>query len=128
MPFEGLHNRLTHEIIGAAQKVHRTLGPGFAESTYHKALAREFVLRKTPFEIEKEFTVQYENADCGTYRTDIVVDGKVIVELKATSGLCNEHKAQTVSYLKASNLPIAVLMNFGTQSLEVRRYDRCHLK
>ncbi len=128
MKSDGISSSLTYEIIGAGQKVHSALGPGFVESTYHAAFTKELMLRGIPFESEKEFEVFYEKSLCGTYRADLVVSQKVIVELKAVSELHPAHKAQTVSYLKASGLPIGLLINFGAPSLEVRRYDRGNLK
>lgn len=114
-------NQLTYSIIGAAQKVHRALGPGFGEAVYHVALARELRLREIPFESEKPFKVHYEGALCGMYKPDMVVCESIIVELKAVSELAKEHRAQAVSYLKASGLKTALLLNFGGTSLEVRR-------
>jgi GxxExxY protein len=116
-----LHDPLTYEIIGAAQKVHRTLGPGFAESTYQAALAKELRLREIPFQQQQEFEVFYEGTLCGTYRPDMLVADKVVVELKAISELGSEHRAQTISYLKASGHRLGLLLNFGSTSLQVRR-------
>ncbi|HOF18874.1 MAG TPA: GxxExxY protein [Phycisphaerae bacterium] len=112
---------LTYEIIGAAQKVHRTLGPGFSEATYQTAICKELMIRGVPFFSQKEYEVYYEGVLCGTYRPDLVVAEMVIVELKAVSELAKEHRAQALSYLRASNLPVALLLNFGSASLEVRR-------
>jgi GxxExxY protein len=112
---------LTYLIIGASRKVHRTLGPGFTESTYQAALREELVLRRTPFESQREFDVYYEGTLCGRYKPDLVVSGKVVVELKAVAALAKEHRSQALSYLKASGLPLALLLNFGGVSLEVRR-------
>jgi len=117
-----LKDPLTYAIIGAAQKVHRTLGPGFAESTYQAALCKELMAREITFESQKEFEVFYEGALCGTYRPDLVVHGKVVLEIKAISRLAREHAAQTISYLKASGLSVALLVNFGAPSLEVKRF------
>ena len=131
MPADGKRERtadgevtdaLTYEVIGAAQKVHRALGPGFRESTYHKALGRELILRRIPFESEREFEVFYEGTFCDTYRPDIVVDGTVIVELKAATGTTAVDRLQTLSYLRASGLHKALLLNFGAASPEVRRF------
>ena len=116
-------NALTYTIIGAAHKVHGTLGAGFTESTYHKALSRELMLTGISFESQREFEVFYEGMLCGTYRPDMVVEGKVIVELKAVVDTIKEHRAQTISYLKASRLPVALLINFGSSSLQVRRFE-----
>ena len=113
---------LTYEIIGAAQKVHGFLGSGFKEVTYHKALERELILRDIPFESKRSFHVTYEETMCGTYEPDLVVNAEVIVELKAASKLAAVDRMQTVSYLKASGLLTALLLNFGAVSLEVRRF------
>ena len=116
-----MRDPLTYAIIGAAQKVHMTLGPGFTESTYHAALSKELMLQEIPFQTQQEFEVFFEGTLCGTYRPDMVVGEKVVVELKAVSELAKEHRAQTISYLKASGLSRALLLNFGAASLEVRR-------
>lgn len=118
----GCDDSLTYAIIGAAQKVHRALGPGFTESTYQNALAKELILRKMAFDSQRDFSVVYEGMICGTYRPDTVVAGEVIVESKATADLVKEHHAQTISYLRASGLPTALLLNFGSPSLQVRRF------
>ena len=118
---DGLHSTLTHEIIGAAMRVHRILGPGFTEAVYHSAMTTELMRREIPFESQREFEVWYEGTLAGTFRPDLVVDNKVIVELKAVSELSSAHKAQTLSYLKASNLRVALLMNFGETSLTTKR-------
>ncbi len=117
-----MNDPITYRIIGAAQKVHRALGPGFGERTYHVALCREFTLQQIPFSSEFEYQVFYEDCLCGVYRCDLVVRDEVIVELKATGSLAMEHRLQTLSYLKASGLPRALLLNFGAASLEVRRF------
>ena len=117
----GLHADLTHRIIGAAQKVHRVLGPGFPERVYHQALCRELELERIPFESEKAYHVTYEQAVCGQFRIDAVVEGEVVVELKALSDLTNDHLAQALTYLKAARLRVALLLNFGRKSLEVKR-------
>jgi len=123
-PVRSATDNLTYLIIGAAQKVHRTLGPGFGEHIYHRALARELMLRQLPFESEKELEVFYESYLCGTFKPDFIVGALIIVELKAVAELCADHWAQTKSYLKASGLDNALLMNFGGRSLETRRIFR----
>ena len=112
---------LTYEIIGAAQKVHSCLGPGFKEVTYHKALERELTLRGIGFESKRSFQVIYEETTCGTYEPDLLVGGEVIVELKAASSLTPVDVMQTVSYLRATGVSTAQLFNFGAVSLEIRR-------
>jgi len=118
-----LRDPVTYAIIGAAQKVHRTLGPGFAESTYQRALAKELADMKVAFASQPEYEVFYEGAHCGTYRPDMVVAEHVVIELKAVSGISGDHIAQTISYMKASRLPKALLINFGGRSLEWRRFQ-----
>jgi GxxExxY protein len=115
---------LTYEIIGAAQKVHRTLGPGFTEATYENALSLELVSRKIPFVRQPNYDVLYEGKHCGTYNPDIVIRDKVVVELKAVSAFGKEHVAQAISYLRASGHPVALLLNFGAPSLEFRRFEK----
>jgi len=113
---------ITYGIIGAAQKVHRTLGPGFKESTYQKALSKELMIRNIWFVSQPEYQVFYEGVLCGTYQPDLVVCDTVLLELKAASTIAAEHKAQTLSYLRASGLQVALLINFGAKSLEYRRF------
>jgi GxxExxY protein len=112
----------TYLVIGAAQKVHRSLGPGFTEATYQKAMQKELMPRKIPFETQRVFEVWYEGNLCGTYRSDLLVANEVIVELKAIAALAPEHGAQTISYLKASGMPTGLLINFGAASLQVKRF------
>ena len=116
-----IQDPVTYAVIGAAQKVHRTLGPGFVEATYHNALMKELTMQEVPFDSQREFDVYYEGTRCGTYRPDLVIENRVIVELKAVADICKEHRMQTISYLKASSLPTALLINFGAPSLEFRR-------
>ncbi|MCE5277225.1 MAG: GxxExxY protein [Planctomycetaceae bacterium] len=117
-----MNDPITFRVIGAAQKVHRALGPGFAERTYHVALCRELTLQDISFSQEFEYEVFYEGCLCGTYRCDLVVQNEVIVELKAVREMTIEHRVQTISYLKASGLSRALLLNFGVASLDVRRF------
>jgi GxxExxY protein len=114
---------LTYGIIGAAQKVHRTLGPGFKESTYHKALTKELMIKEIAFASQPQYEVFYEGVLCGTYQPDLIVSNTVLLELKAVSAVAAEHEAQTISYLRASGLQVALLINFGAKSLEYRRFQ-----
>lgn len=114
---------LTFAIIGAAQKVHRTLGPGFKESTYQHALEVELASCEIQFISQPEFDVMYEGVLCGKYQPDIVVGNRVVLELKAVTDVAGEHFAQTVSYLRASGLPVGPLINFGSKSLTSRRFQ-----
>jgi GxxExxY protein len=111
---------LTGQIIGAAMEVHRALGPGFIESIYHRALVHELGLRGLSYETEVEIAVRYKNQLIGQHRLDIVVK-TVIIELKAVSAIVDIHVAQTLSYLKATNMEVALIMNFGLPSLTWKR-------
>ena len=102
------------KIIGAAMKVHRTLGAGFLEAVYQEALELEFQQLGIPYEREKELIITYNGLELQqTYRADFVCYGKIIVELKAVTGLDNVHRAQTINYLKATNFKLGLLINFG---------------
>lgn len=111
--------QLTHEIIGAAIEVHRSLGPGLLESAYAECLARELSLRSIPFEREKPVPVVYKEVklDCG-YRIDFLVAGRVVVELKAIDALAPIHDAIVLTYLRLSGCKIGLLINFHTQVLK----------
>ena len=114
------HQELTGEIIKAAQKVHNALGYGFLEKVYHNAMVLE--LRKSGFDIEphKPISVYYDGQTIGEYFADIVIAGKVIVEIKAVQVINPVHEAQLVNYLKATNIDVGLLLNFG-KSLKVKR-------
>ncbi len=118
---ELLYSDLTGSIIGAAMEVHRVLGHGFLEAVYEAALAHELDLRGIPYERQKRLTVTYKGEAVGDYVADFVVDGKVVVELKATRGLAEVDEAQLLNYLKAAGMRVGLLFNFGTPSLEHRR-------
>jgi GxxExxY protein len=121
-PCGRVENPLTFAVIGEAQKVHRALGPGFTESTYKRAMAVELVAMKIPFEVEREFEVFYQGVPCGTYRADMIADSTLVIEYKAVQDFSRSDFAQTISYLRASGLPIGLLINFGAPSLQVRRF------
>jgi GxxExxY protein len=113
--------KLTGEIIGAAMEVHRVLGPGFVEAIYQRALLHELKLRGFIVETEQQLGVRYKDAIVGVHRLDIVVNKVVIVELKAVTGIIEAHRAQAISYLKASGLNVALILNFGEPSLAFKR-------
>ena len=116
-----VHKQLSYDVVGCAQRVHSELGPGFPEGVYHKALCCELMKADIPFESEKQSEVFYAGVLCGQFRMDIVVDERIILELKALGQLTNDHLAQALSYLKATELKLAILINFGAQSLETKR-------
>jgi len=111
----------TKHILGAAFEVSNLLGHGFLEAVYRRALLREFALRETQAEEEVRFPVEYKGSVIGLYVADLVVGGRVIVELKAVDELSRSHMAQVLNYLRVSGLQVAMLLNFGKPRLEYRR-------
>lgn len=112
-------NLLTGEIIGAAIKVHKALGPGLLERTYLECLCIELELLGINFEKEKSLPIKYEGLKLETaYRIDLLVEGKVIVELKAVETIKEVHKAQTLTYLKLSENEVGLLINFNVSRLK----------
>lgn len=116
------YSELSEKIIGLAMKVHRKLGLGFPEVIYHRALLLEFEQINLPFESEKEHPVFYEGKLIGKRRVDFLVDEKILIEIKATSILDNVHYNQIQNYLQAFNLEVGLLINFGNQSVQVKRF------
>ena len=114
-------NKLTEKIIGMAMKVHRELGPGFVEKIYQRALSQEFKDGGLRAESEKRVAVSYKSKLVGYQILDFIVDESVIVEIKAVSELNDIHTAQMISYLKATDKQIGLLLNFATQSLGIKR-------
>lgn len=114
-------DQLTHKIIGCAMQVHSTLGNGFQELIYQRALAIELAFQKLPFEREKEMPIFYREEQIGTRRVDFFVEEQVMVELKAVEKLEAVHKAQAINYLEAYNIADGLLINFGNLSLEFKR-------
>lgn len=112
----------TYVIIGAAIAVHRELGCGFLEPVYQEAFEREFQLQQIPYEREKVLPVYYRGALLNTYyKVDFICFGTVLVELKALQQLSAREESQVINYLKASGLHKALLINFGTSSLQHQR-------
>ncbi len=112
---------ITRRIIGAAMKVHATLGNGFQEVIYQRALEIELSYHELTFEREKEMPIFYRNQQIGTRRVDFFVEHSVMVELKAVLQLEDVHLAQAMNYLEAYHIPIGLLINFGAKSLEFKR-------
>ena len=118
------HVELTKEIIAACYEVHNALGPGLEKRFYRDALLLELEMRNLRAEKEREYSVEYKGNKIGSHRIDIVVESKVVVELKAVSGKLQEvHIAQAVSESQVSGLPVALLVNFGDTSVQVRRLE-----
>jgi len=114
-------NTITHKIIGSAMQVHTTLGSGFQELIYQRALAIELSFNGLAFEREKEMSIFYREEQIGTRRVDFFVEGCVMVELKALQLLEDVHKAQAINYLEAYNVADGLLINFGGLSLDFKR-------
>ncbi|MEI8378285.1 MAG: GxxExxY protein [bacterium] len=115
------HEELTRRIIGCAMKVHSTLGNGFQEVIYQRALAIEMEKQQLCFKREMVMNIYYEGIDIGTRRVDFFVEEFVMLELKALIQLEDVHLAQAMNYCQAYNLPIGLLINFGGKSLEFKR-------
>lgn len=115
------HRQLTEGIIGAAFEVHRQLGPGFLEKVYETALVREMGSRGLSARSQAEIAVHYKGEPVGVYYADILVDDKVICEIKAVEALTALHEAQLLHYLKATGVRVGLLINFGCKRVQVKR-------
>lgn len=119
-----LHADITERVLGAAFRVHRALGPGFLESVYEEALVCELKHQGIPYQQQLAVPVLYRGQVVGNYRLDLLVDGKVIVELKTVKQFADIHIAIVQAYLAAANLQVGLLLNFAKQSLEHKRVYR----
>jgi GxxExxY protein len=108
---------LLHRVIGCAIEVHRVLGPGYFERTYHLAMEAELETAGISFHSQVPLDLSYKGRAVGEYRLDLVIDDRVVVELKAVDSLGSVHIAQVVSYLKATKLPVGLLLNFNVPVL-----------
>jgi GxxExxY protein len=114
---------LTERIIACCYKVHSELGPGFIEKIYHAALKLAFNQEGLKYESEKRFEVCYQGKKVGNLIVDLVIEDKIIFEIKAIAGnISDVFKYQVLSYLKASNLKVGLLVNFGNKSCQVKRF------
>ena len=112
---------LSSRIIGAAIEVHRELGPGFLEAIYEEALKVELSEQSMRYDSQKEIKIEYLGVEIGVHRFDLLIEKKIIVELKAVKELTDIHFAQLRSYLKAAGLKVGLLLNFAKPTLEIRR-------
>jgi len=112
---------LSKKIIGAAIEVHRELGPGFLENIYEEALKIEFSEHNIDYESQKEIKIKYLGTEIGMHRLDLLVEKKIIIELKAVKEFADIHFAQLRSYLKATGLKTGLLLNFSRPTLEIKR-------
>ena len=113
--------RLSERVLKCAQNVSHGLGAGFLEKVYENALCIELTQAGIPFQRQQQFAISYKGENVGNYIADIVVDERLLIELKALSGFNKEHDAQVMNYLKASGLTVGLLLNFGVTRLGIRR-------
>lgn len=113
---------LTEKIIGYCFQIHNELGPGFPEKIYHNALIFLLKDQQVSFETEKEFDVAFNNKKVGKFRCDLVIEQKLILELKSVEAFMPKiFTSQLLSYLKAANIKTGLLINFGNKSCDVKR-------
>lgn len=115
------HKELTHGILNAAFEVHNLLGCGFLEKVYENALVYELRMREYTVEVQKNIEVRYKNQIVGKYIGDIVIEDKVVVELKTVEEISKVHKAQLLNYLKATGYEVGLILNFAKTRLEYKR-------
>jgi GxxExxY protein len=112
---------LVEIVVGAAYEVSNVLGAGFLEKIYERALMEELHIRGLPARAQAPYPVAYKGKHIGTYSADLVVDDRLLVEVKCVEGFSNEHLAQCINYLKAWGLHLALLINFRRPKVEWRR-------
>ena len=116
-----MQGTLSQRVIRCAFDVSNTLGAGFLEKVYDNALCIEFENNGLKFQAQKPITVNYKGFQVGEYIADIIVEDKLLLELKAIESLGRSHDAQVMNYLKATNLSVGLLLNFGRPKLDIRR-------
>ena len=112
---------VSQRVIRCAFDVSNTMGAGFLEKVYENALCVELGKNGLKFQSQKPLVVNYKGYQVGEYIADIVVEDKLLLELKALAALCSAHDAQVMNYLKATNIPVGLLLNFGRPKLGVKR-------
>jgi len=120
------NQELTERIIGCAMKVHSTLGPGFLESVYVKALSHELNKAGLKVEREKQIEVHYDGVVVGEFSADLLVEDKLMLELKANQAIVTANEVQLVNYLTATGIEVGLLLNFGAGRLEFKRTVRTY--
>ena len=116
-----IYKELSYRVLECAYEVHNVLGPGFPENIYEEAMVRELKRRQICHETQKRIEVSYKGERIGEFRLDLIIENKIIVELKAVGELSKLFEAQLYSYLKATHLKLGILINFGAQRVESRR-------
>lgn len=117
-PLDAETEKYVFECMSCGFAVHKAIGPGYGEAIYKNAFCVELLSRNIPFDRETSFVVKYQDRPVGTHRLDLIIRGRVVVELKAVKMLKRVHEAQVIAYLKVSRLPVALLMNFGGATLK----------
>ena len=120
-PGKILFPELSYQIMGLIFEVFNQLGPGFTEVIYEKALIHELERHGIPFEAQKCIDVYYKGQNLGEFRLDLIIDGKIILELKAVKELSDLFRRQLASYLKATGIPLGILVNFGADRVQSTR-------
>ena len=125
-----LYKDLIYQIRGACFEVFNALGSGFKESVYHKALSKEFKLRKLNFEPKKRLKIYFKDEEVGVYEPDFIVDDKIVIEIKAVPVMPKQFEKQLYYYLKCTEYKLGLLVNFGADKLDIRRriYDTIRRK
>ena len=116
-----LHEELSSKIIGLSYEVMNELGVGFLESVYHKSLEIALSLNKLKVQSEVPLGVTFRGFGVGQFRADLIVENKIIVEVKAITNIIGENKAQVINYLAASGLPVGLIINFGQYKVQTAR-------
>ena len=118
-----MRDKKTYAIIGAAMEVHKELGNGFLEAVYQEALEREFLEQEIPFKSQPTVQIAYKGRPLSKkYQPDFICFDEVLVEIKALSNLTGMEESQIINYLKATGLQVGLLLNFGSKSLEHKRF------
>ena len=117
-----IHKDLTYKVIGCAMEVHRELGYGFLEKVYENALMVQLKKEGVEAKQQQGVSVQFAGETVGEYFADILIEDKIIVERKAVDSLIKPHFAQVLNYLKATNIKMGLLLNFGPQGLQHKRF------
>lgn len=118
-----LHKNLTGSILNSCFKINNTLGIGFVESVYHQSLLVELSRKDLKVESKAKLQVEYEGVIVGDFEPDLIVERKIVVEIKAVEKLAKPHFAQALNYLKITDMDVALVVNFGTTRLEYRRFN-----
>ena len=124
------YRELSGELVKAAFEVHKTLGPGYLEKVYEDALVIELKLRNINFSRQKQIEIRYKTYPIAKGKIDLLIDNKIIVEIKAVECFAEIHRAQIISYLRATNLKLGLLMNFNVKYMKdgIRRVISTKIK